>query len=185
VTRLLGEVCIVGKMRGFGRVGLDFWKVLRDKRGRLVGHIQARYPESQWANLDKESVNFVPPGPDGALLTTRLLLMREGLQECEARIVIERALTDEALRAKLPADLVASCERLITERSRLTVAALENHAGCGFTPRSTTWGGWQRWFNQQAMMTGWYAWIVSGWQERSRQLYDAAALVQEAIAEVP
>ena len=187
LSRLLGEMCIQGEMRGFGRVGLDFWPVLKDRRGRRVGPIHGRYPESSWANLDKvKAVAFVPPGPDGAPVTTKLLVMREGLQECEARIFIERALVDpdaSGLRAKLGEKLRARCRRLLGERTRATLIALENHRNCGFASRSTSWSGWRRWFNQSGHNTGYLWYVGSDWQKRSAELYAAAAEVAKKLNE--
>ncbi len=44
-------------------------------------------------------------GPTGPVASTRYEQMREGVQQCEARIAIATALTDEKLKAKVgPAD---------------------------------------------------------------------------------
>ncbi|KPJ52501.1 MAG: hypothetical protein AMS16_06310 [Planctomycetes bacterium DG_58] len=181
ISRLLGEMCIQGRSRGFGRVGLDFWRVLKDKRGRRVGHIHARYPKSQWSNLDKEAMAFLPPGPKGAMPTARLLMMREGLQECEARIFIERALTDDVLRKKLSDGLVRRCDVLLADRTRGVMMSFENHCACGFCRPTWAWSGWQRWFNQRAYVTGYVSYIGSGWQKRSAELFDTAAEVARAV----
>ena len=177
MARLLGEMNIQGSQRGFGRIGLDFWPVLKDKRGRLTGSIQARFPESDWRNLDWMIHAFVPPGPDGALATTRLVLMREGLQECEARIVVERALVTPELRAKLGDELTRRCERLIRERTRVVTTALENHFVCGFGNTSTSGHGW--WSTPGQVGTLWY--VASGWQELSEELYAVAAEVTRKV----
>ena len=44
------------------------------------------------------------------MATTRLEVFREGVQECEARICLEQALTDEQLAARLGPDLVLGRE---------------------------------------------------------------------------
>jgi len=56
-------------------------------------------------------------------------VFREGLQECEARIAIEEALSDPQLRVKLGSELAARCEKLLDERLRamqLSYASLIN-----------------------------------------------------------
>ena len=179
ISRLLGEICLVGKMRGFGRVGFDFWPALRNRKGERVGCIQARYPKTQWANLDgQHSVwTFAPPGPDGARLTARLLMMREGLQECEARIAIEEALTDPTRRARMGEVAAARAQAFLDRRTRAVISALDNHVACGFGHASTSWAGWQRWFNQRAHETG----AVRFLGERislTRELYELAAEVE-------
>ena len=35
--RMMGEMNVAGGLRGFGRMGADFWSVLKDRRGRTVG----------------------------------------------------------------------------------------------------------------------------------------------------
>lgn len=50
----------------------------------------------------------------GAISTVRFEMTREGLQECEARILIEKALYDNALDA----ELTTRCQTLLDERQR-------------------------------------------------------------------
>ena len=179
MARLLGEMNIQGSQRGFGRIGLDFWPVLEAKSGRRKRRfsIQARYPESNWRNLDWMIHDFVPPGPEGALSTMRLLMMREGIQECEARILIERALTTPTLKAKLGDELAKRCEAIIRERTRTVTTALENHTHCGFGGTSTTGHDW--WSSPGQVGALWY--VSSGWQKRSEELYTTAAEVARII----
>jgi hypothetical protein len=42
--------------------------------------------------------------------------LREGVQECEAIIVIEQALMDEGLKAQLGTDLARRCEEYLRAR---------------------------------------------------------------------
>ena len=73
-------------------MGLDFWPVLDDEKGRknMFG-LQGRYPTSSWRQSDEIICCIVPPGPDGALSSSKLEILHEGLQETEARIAIEKA----------------------------------------------------------------------------------------------
>jgi hypothetical protein len=58
--------------------------------------------------------------------TQRFEALREGVQECEARITIERALADADLRAQLGEDLARRCEEYLKARSVLLRLALGN-----------------------------------------------------------
>lgn len=112
---------------GIARAGFDFWDVLPNRTGGDFGgyHICNRYPENHWAqtSITVASRYWVSPGVDGPLSTMRLELMRAGLQECEARIFMEKALVDPEKRAKVGEDLAKRCQEILDERqSQLTVA---------------------------------------------------------------
>ncbi|MGQ9662301.1 MAG: glycoside hydrolase domain-containing protein [Kiritimatiellia bacterium] len=60
-------------VRGLGRLGADFWNVLRDERGRPRGSLAGRYPESYWGQLN---LNYGIPyllgrGREGPVATIR------------------------------------------------------------------------------------------------------------------
>ena len=114
--RYLGEMNIGGAARGFGRFGADFWPVREDARvgihggwGALVS--DGRFPKSSWRNLNVR-LSFLAPGPDGALATARYEMLREGVQECEARIVIDEAL----LEGRITGALAERCRKLLNAR---------------------------------------------------------------------
>jgi hypothetical protein len=173
ITRLLGEINIQGHQRGFGRVGLDFWPVLTDSRGRKIGTLHASDPRSDWRNLDWMTNALLAPGPDGAMASTRLELMREGLQECEARIFLERALADDASRTRLGSDLAQKCEELLVARNHALMTALDTHKLCGFGPSGLSNHSW--WSGPGQVGRMW--WLGSGWQQRSDELYSTAGEV--------
>jgi hypothetical protein len=107
--------------KGMGRMGADFWLVLKDGRGepnrrRLCG----RYPESAWGQLSLENCTtaVLTPGPDGPLSTARAEGLRQCVQAMEARISMERALLDKEQRAKLGDDLAGRARKLIDDRRR-------------------------------------------------------------------
>jgi glycosyl hydrolase family 123 len=155
--RYWGEYCIAGNQRGVARLGADFWRVVKDKRGKRVGRIWNLYPESGWRNLDIYT-SLLAPGPQGPEPTTRFEVFREGIQECEARIAIERMLSDDALRTSLPETLVARCREILDERlARMNETTYPRRTG--------------------------FAWnLLDGWQGRSRKLYELAAEVAQATA---
>lgn len=156
VGYLAGERNIAGEQRGFGRVSADLWPVLEDLRGQLRS-ISHRYPESGWGACDVRMIPFLQPGPKGAISTGRLEMMREGLQECEARIVLEEALLDPGKKAKLGEELAHRCWTLLDRR----VSAL-CHAGGRM---------------------GTLVFLGSGRQERSRELFELAGEVQRRLSQ--
>ncbi|HUU43962.1 MAG TPA: glycoside hydrolase domain-containing protein, partial [Planctomycetota bacterium] len=157
--RLTAEEYSSGKMRGFGRVGADFWPVLKDKRGRMVGRIsQGRFPKSLWRNLDIRQT-LLEPGPEGAISTVRFEMMCEGVQENEARLFVERAL----LSKKISGDLADRCREVLDERAE----ALKRYRTGAARNKSTT---------DEA-----YLEYVASWQERSERLYRLAAEVAKAL----
>jgi hypothetical protein len=119
---LAGEKNITGNQRGFGRMSADFWPVIEGKRGRKYS-ISRRYPESNWGACNLRQNPFLKPGPNGAISTGRFEMIREGLQECEARIFIEKALLDKANIDRLGADLVSRCRELLALRRRMVHGA--------------------------------------------------------------
>ncbi|MFB3894481.1 MAG: glycoside hydrolase domain-containing protein [Phycisphaerae bacterium] len=169
--RFLGERNIAGDSRGFARLGADFWPVLKNKAGERTGSIAARYPKSSWWNLNIVT-SLLAPGPRGAVATVRYETLREGLQECEARIFIERALLDKGTRAALGEDLAKRCQEVLDERTRAMLRGQSSLIQVG---------GWnanysEDWWEQPGVIgSEWFA--CSGWQARTRDLYEAAAEV--------
>jgi hypothetical protein len=88
-------------------------------------------------------------------------MLREGLQEAQARVLLQDALVDEALRAKLPPDLAAECKQICDERSREFYYAAVYFMDDGF--------GYGRAFSQQR------------WDALTERLYQAAEKVAKAL----
>jgi hypothetical protein len=108
-------------MQGVGRSGADFWALGAKKvRGGVTrsSSVVARYPETCWdqLNLDRVFESILAPGPEGAITTVRFENFREGVQESEARIYIEKALADPGRRVALGAALVKKCQGILDER---------------------------------------------------------------------
>jgi len=172
----LAEMCITGDQRGIGRLGADFWPLYQDKRGRWTGYIWQRYIHSSWRNLDLHSY-CLAPGPRGPVASTRYENLREGLQHCEARIVIEEALLSPELRAKLGDDLAARCQATLDERQQAMARGMA-HFGMNQPDNRpvTNWRAGDELAGQ--------AWIVgSSWQQRSAELFALAAEVARATAQ--
>lgn len=142
--------------RGLGRLGADFWRVL--KQGNYSLSLAGRYPESYWGQLN---LNYGVPyllgkGKKGPVPTVRYEAFRENVQETETRIYIEKALLDEAKKAKLGEDLASRCRKALDKRIRMCLYA----AGEG-----------QPWF------------ISSGWAKRTEELFALAAEVSKKLGE--
>ena len=120
VHRITMEAAFLANFSGLGRTGADFWPVLGDDSMRVKGlakrsmTITSRYPESGWdqLNMDTATENLLGAGPAGAVSTERFEQVREGVQDCEARIVVEKALLD----GRLTAELAQKCRQVLDER---------------------------------------------------------------------
>ncbi|HUV38404.1 MAG TPA: glycoside hydrolase domain-containing protein, partial [Planctomycetota bacterium] len=175
--RLVNELAFLTDHRGSARWGGDFFEVLADKRGRLQGTIAGRFPRSHWHNLRIE-VNFFEKGVEGPVATADYEMFREGVQECEARVVIERALTDKTLREKLGEETAARMQTMLDERSRRVRQGVGTFVQSGHYSQHHT--APSSWWNGPGIVGGqWYS--ASGWQQRSKELFDAAAEVQAKL----
>ena len=172
-----GEINITGAQRGLGRIGADFWPVIKNKKGERQGYIWDKYPQSLWHNCNMMS-HMLVPGPTGPVASTRYEVLREGVQECEARIAIERVLTDEGLKAKLGAELAGRVQQLLDDRVWEELKAFSNlelsgHDYATNNYRAGTGGG--------VAGNAWY--LGSGWQDRTQELYTMAGEVTRKVAE--
>ncbi len=171
--RHLMEVNITGLHRGVGRGGADYWP-LEDRRGRRNHRAFSRYVHSLWRNLNIPWSMFAP-GSSGPVATGAFEALREGIQECQARIVIEEAVLDEELRSRLGDDLARRCEELLVERTHLALKAYTNQQLGAYGQVVT------RALERRPGIAG-HRWFVgSGWQERTAQLYNLAGEVQRAL----
>jgi hypothetical protein len=131
--RTMPEWNISGSQRGMGRMGGDFWNCLKHKHvtdgrhaaGRTLIH---RYPEhSPWAQLVVRT-SFLGWSPTGAVPSVHFEAIREGVQNCEARIFLEKVLLDKAKSAKLGEDLAKRAQDLVTHRIWLMAHCHRNAA---------------------------------------------------------
>ena len=178
--RHFSEYAVTGNTRGIGRVGADFWAVVKDKRGQRKGRVSQLYPESSWRQLTLIT-SVLAPGPDAAVATARYEAMREGIQETEARILIERAMADKAMVKKLGPELTARCKDVLAERHRamwISYAALQ----MGPSPRHA-FAGWRGGYF--AGVTGYRWFLGSNWQQRSEKLYTLAGQVASKLTASP
>jgi hypothetical protein len=156
VYRTFPESLILADQHGFGRVGADFWPVRPGRYGQTVS-IAGRYPISDAAPgpVSISCPAVLHPGPRGAVSTARFEMFIEAVQECEARIFLEKALLDHP--EKLAPSLARRCQELLDERAR-----------------------YLRWVYVTDAAT-WLWYPHSGWQQRSAELYQMAAEVAKAL----
>lgn len=158
VYQLDNEAAQMWGVDGIGRLGADFWGVMRSRR--LNRTVIARFPESDWSQLNPTTsdTSLLEPGPDGALSSARFEMFREGVQQCEARMVLEKALLVPEERRRLSAELARRCREILEERAEMLRAAI-----------STDDESWI-----------WYP--ASGWELRVEKLFQAASEIQRTLA---
>ncbi len=174
------ETGVTSELRGVGRIGADYWKAVKDRRGRRAGWVHNRFSEGQWGG---SSINLnlcnptLAPGPDGPLATARLVAMVEGVQAAEARIVIEAALIDDAGKARLGSDLAQRADDLLQARLETMWKTLSNYQLGGPMFFGATAWRWtpgipgHRWF------------LGTGWRRDLQRLYETAGEVTRAASE--
>ncbi len=201
-VRRMPQLNITGQQRGIGRLGGDFWKVFRDKRGRRTGQAFERYPENHWRGLNISSC-FLAPGPEGPVGTSRLENLREGVQECEARILIESALLDAKQKRRLRPVLAKRAQAVLDEHQRAmwrSIWANQRHLKImgpisGRNTHEAIWNGlkkagiklpgfWDanaRRMRSEEIRKGIDWFVGSGWKQRNKKLYAVAAEVQQRL----
>jgi hypothetical protein len=178
VWRHQAEVNVAGGQRGVGRIGGDLWPVMKDRRGRRTSRVSARYPESSWRSNDLCS-SLLGPGPKGAVATVRFEMLREGVQESEARIYLECVLTDDTLRERLPEGLAQRCQQTLDDRIRAMLRGMSNMYLDGNRSGMTSNSKFAWW--NTTTTRGHLFHLGWDWQQRSRHLYSLAAEVAAAL----
>jgi len=105
-TSFRNVVCDTGSLI---RNGLDFWKVREDDRGRIRPIFRSGICGA-WLYRGNP-VAITAPGPDGAANTVRFQMLREGVQETEARIFLH------SRRHTLPETQRKQLNSLLNERA--------------------------------------------------------------------
>lgn len=108
-------------LRGVGPFGADFWPVLKGASDKtIIGRYGEGYAAGGWGTVSLSQVvqSLLSPGKDAPGSTVRLEVMREALQEAQARIFVQNVLLNAAQRAKLPAQLQDRAEQTCLERTQ-------------------------------------------------------------------
>jgi hypothetical protein len=103
---------------GLGRIGGDFWKVVKDKRGNPTETLAGYYPESYWGqlNLNYCISSILGKGKNGTVPTIRSEAFREGNQDEEVRVFVEKAVELKQYREKLGEEMATRLRGLLDER---------------------------------------------------------------------
>ncbi len=141
---------------GLGRIGGDFWRVVKDGRGRIVGTLAGYYPESYWGqlNLNYCIASILGKGKKGAVPTVRSEAFREGNQDVEVRVFVEKAVEIPEHRAKVGDEIAGRARKLLDDRIRM----------CNY------YGG-----TRKDHKSGKIAKVKLDWQTKNEELYKLAA----------
>jgi hypothetical protein len=149
-------------LRGVGRLGADFWPVIASPQGGKLAY-HSRYQQTGYGdyacNLGFSADYLLAMGKKQPISSIRFEMLKEGIQEAEARIAIEKELLDPAARAKLGEELAGRCQAALDRRTTEIVRAREG----------ATMG--------RATDIGWVRFRASGWQPRTVAVYDLAGEV--------
>jgi len=111
------EAAAMAGLHGFGWCGADFWPVLEDQRGRRTTILDTHvYDYRKSLAITTTAMHLLGRGEKGPVPTARQRMARAGLQEVEARALIDRVLLDPTKKTTLGAELSERCERLLAER---------------------------------------------------------------------
>lgn len=144
---------------GFSRMGADFWDVVKDSHGRGTSVISRYSFRNRPGPPTMTNGALLFPAAGGPLPTQRFEALRLGAQETEARIFIERALLDDAKRARLGDDLAARAQVCLDDRVTVILRAKSGQRG-------TSIGSDAGWLDYAA-----------GYRARARDLFALAAEV--------
>jgi hypothetical protein len=103
-------------------------------------------------------------------------MIREGLQEAEARVFVERAIVEK----RITGTLAERCRRVLDERTRAMLRGANTLELTRGTWREHPQHGNLWWSGTSEPGYQWF--IASGWQQRSKELFDAAAEVAAKLA---
>ncbi|MCC5828307.1 MAG: hypothetical protein JJU36_02560 [Phycisphaeraceae bacterium] len=135
---------------GVSRFWFDSWPVQIPGADGQQFH---RLRGGGYVNLLRNHETLTAPGRDGPQPTVAYQQIREGLQETEARLVIEIALAHNDLRQRLGAELVERGESVLRDHIRMFVAGKAVWGEAGALP----------------------------WREHALDLFDTAGAYQEAL----
>jgi len=103
---------------GHGRTGADFWPILGTGSRKKI--LAGRYTETRWGQLGIRccGTSILAPGKNGAVATYRSEMLRENIQEIEARVFLEKALLDPGQKEKLGQEFAKRVQNMLDDRVR-------------------------------------------------------------------
>jgi hypothetical protein len=152
---------------GLGRIGGDFWKVINDSKGNPRATLAGQYPESYWGQLN---LNYCLPhimgkGARGPVPTVRSEAFREGTQDVEVRVYLEKAIVLDENREKVGEELAKRVRDFLDDRIRLVNRS----------------GGARKDMTKTKEFTA--AKVAENWQKSSEGLLRLAVEVSKKLAE--
>lgn len=142
--RMWMESTLACGRNGNGRCGGDFFRAGYSRGSGNAGCMFGSYPRSQvgQTGLGNNVCDLFAPGPQGPVTSVRFENAREGNQEAEARIVIEKALLNKD--KPLPAELAKKCQSLLDQRTHIMRMwnIIEHKSGSAAKAKIGT-AGWQ------------------------------------------
>ncbi len=153
--RTVPEMSLAAGYRGIARVGADFWDLVPGTDGRSRSLLELRPSGDSTLAVTVSAHHLLAPAPDGPVATARYEMLREGIQEAEARVFIGKALADKATRKRLGDALAARCR-----------ATLDARVGLYLTACEASWTGFEGW---------------GEWDRRAATLYALAGAVAKAL----
>ena len=100
--------------RGIGQCGADFWPVVKNAKGEKKDNLLNMYCNEMQHPIFWPCV--LGAGREGPVTTLRVQMLREGLQDAEARMFVQDALLDHA--DKLGPELAGKVKAVCDERTR-------------------------------------------------------------------
>ena len=171
------ETGITSELRGIGRIGADYWK-FKDKNGRRANFAHDNYREGNWGGTSI-ALNLcnpvLSPGQEGPEATNRLIALIEGVEACEARIYLEKALMDSGSKSRMGTELAKRCQAVLDERLYDMWRALSN-----LEISTGTCSGYNMW-RWTAGVAGHNYFLGSGWQKQAEKLFTLAGEAEQKI----
>ena len=176
--RMLSEICNFGEHHGFGRIGADFWSL---KDGSTVGYVgggqsgegilasDGRFMRAVWRNLNMRT-SVLAMGPEGAVATVRYEMIREGIQEAEARAAVEKALEEN----KMKTTLAKKAQKILSGRNETIFWSFYIYRDDILGKRGSGFATYA-WATDQITKYNKYYYAISDWQGASGDLYESAA----------
>lgn len=153
--RNYGDTMVAGRSAGFARLGIDLWPVRRPGDDLEAPPSRPVHGVGGYSRLYRDNPRSIAvPGPEGAVPTTRFEMLRESLQEAEARIFIERILMDEDKTQRIDPQLIERFEQLSQHRRAYRLS-----------------GGYRT------------LWLGPAWMDRTDALFDLAGHFEAALRE--
>ncbi len=135
--RTMAERALLLGDAGPGRICHDYWPVKGSSQHGGRKSIFDRFPNARAGQRCPHLTYLSSPGEKGPTVTQKILMIREGLQEAEGRIYLEKAL----LEKKVDGELAARVQKLLDERVALCQAT---HRGGKGLINAASGEGWRK-----------------------------------------